>query len=73
MSATHETTTDRSDYVTKRTFFILASVAVFFGVLWMMIGEEVSKMLIGTITYIFFLGTGINMEMSARKLADPHH
>ncbi len=72
-ASAHAHVEDHGDYVTNRSWFIAYSVALFFGIVWAILGESDMKLVFITAAFILFLRSGIKTEMSARALCTDHH
>ncbi len=68
MSTPEEKLHLQAQYVTDRSWFIVFSVALIFGLVWTMIGESAVRVIFITAAFIFFLNSMIEMEMTSRKL-----
>lgn len=62
------TKSDQDRFVTDRSWFIVMSIALIFGIVWTIVGDSLTKVVFVTVAFAFFLNAMINMEMSARKL-----
>lgn len=56
-----------------KNWFIVASVTFAFGLIWALVGDEVSKIAYATVSFGFFLYTGIKMELNALHTQKAHH
>lgn len=56
-----------------KNWFIVASVAFVFGIVWALVGDEPSKLFFAAASFAFFLYTGINMELNALHSHKSHH
>jgi hypothetical protein len=66
-------TEDHGDYVTNRSWFIAFGIALVFGIIWAMIGENSMKLVFVTVAFALFVRAGVKTEMSARALCKGHH
>lgn len=60
-------------YVRSRSWFIVFTVALLFGIVWSILGDNNMKIVYVTIAFMLFLGAGVNMEMRARALHKGDH
>jgi len=63
---------DQDQYVTDRSWFIVFSIALVFGIVWTIVGESSTKLIYITVAFALFLNAMINMEMTSRKLHAGH-
>jgi hypothetical protein len=56
-----------------KNWFIVASVAFIFGIVWALVGDEASKVFYAAGSFAFFLYTGISMELNAIASHKAHH
>lgn len=59
---------DQDQYVTDRSWFIVFSITLIFGIVWTMVGDNISKIIFVTVAFALFLNAMIKMEMTFRKL-----
>jgi hypothetical protein len=57
-----------TQYVHDRSWLIIFSVALIFGIVWTILGESTSKIVFVTVAFMLFLNAGVKTEMSARAL-----
>ncbi len=57
-----------NDLVKNKTHLAISSVALLFCLVWALVGEADIKIVAVAITFIYFLKSGIETEMSARAL-----
>lgn len=60
-------------YVGHRTWFVIYSVALIFGIVWAIIGESDMKIAFITLAFALFLRSGVLLEASTRALYEGHH
>ena len=48
-----------------RNWFIIFSVALVFGIVWTILGENVGKLIYTVIVFAFFIHSGVTMEINA--------
>ena len=48
-----------------RNWFVIFSVALVFGIVWMILGENTLKLIYITITFMLFIHSGVTMELHA--------
>jgi hypothetical protein len=73
MAAHESTAKDQHDYIANRSWFVIFSAALVFGIVWTIIGENDMKIAFIAVAFALFLRSGILLEMSARKLHAGHH
>jgi len=61
--------------MSDRNWFIIFAVALIFGIVWTFVGDSVMKIVYTTLAFMFFLHSGITMELNAHHAAhdDAHH
>lgn len=60
-----------NELVENKIHFVIGTVAFLFCLVWAVVGESDMKMVAVSISFMYFLKSGIDMEMSARAL-DSH-
>ncbi len=63
--------TQNKELIQNKVHFVLSSVALVFCLIWVLVGESDIKIIAIAISFIYFLKSGIDTEMSARAL-DTH-
>jgi hypothetical protein len=66
---------DNKELMSDRNWFIVFSVALIFGIVWTFVGDSVMKVVYTTLAFMFFIHSGITMELNAHHAAhgDSHH
>jgi len=62
------TMTQSNELTENKTHFAIAGVAFLFCLVWAVVGESDMKIVAVSISFMYFLKSGIDMEMSARAL-----
>lgn len=60
------------EHLNNKAEFVISSVALVFCMVWAMVGESDMKIVAVTISFIFFLKSGIATDMSERELGGHH-
>lgn len=63
---------DLTQFQRDRNWFIIFSVALLFGIVWLILGENVMKVLYTVIAFGMFLHSGITMEIRAHHAEHDH-
>ncbi|GEM_PF-1081874 len=69
MSKTNEMMSDRN-------WFVIFAVALGFGIVWTFVGDSPLKVVYTSLAFMFFIHSGITMELNAHHAAhdhDDHH
>lgn len=67
--------TDMTQPQRNRSWFIIFSAALAFGIAWTFFGESVAKIIYTTVAFAFFLHSGVTMDIQAHHAeheADGH-
>lgn len=63
---------DLTQFQRDRNWFIIFSVALLFGIVWLILGENVMKVFYTVIAFGMFLHSGITMEIRAHHAEHDH-
>lgn len=55
-----------------RNWFIIFSVALVFGIIWTMLGDNAAKLVYTVIAFALFIHSGITMELNAHHAEHEH-
>ncbi len=55
-----------------RNWFIIFSVALVFGIVWTILGENAGKLIYTVIVFAFFIHSGVTMEINAHHAEHDH-
>ncbi len=64
-----------NETMSDRNWFVIFSVALAFGIVWLFVGDSVAKVVYAALAFMLFIHSGITMELNAYHAAhdDAHH